>query len=253
MLFRSGASEEQIKASIARAIAYIKSRIGSQAGGQLALSTLALLKAEVPTNDPALADALNRLTGHFRNGVYAPIDHHRYEAGVTLMAFGTADPVKYKPQIEAIAAYILEGQEAHGGWFYPPGQHGVAGGVQHGDTSISQYTMLGLWEASRAGVNIPKKAWDRAAAWHLQTQLRDGSFTYHPNPTAVNAFGTHSMAVAGTASLLLARMMLYPEASDLPTEEVEETPATAEAKAAKKKKTTAVKFGILTQIGRAHV
>jgi hypothetical protein len=54
------------------------------------------------------------------------------------------------------------------------------------------------------------------------------------------------MAVAGTASLLLARLMLYPEASDLPTEEVEEAPATAEAKAAKKKKSTAVKFGILT-------
>ena len=240
------ASEEQIKTSIARAIGYIKSRIGSQAGGQLALSTLALLKAEVPPTDPEVANALNRLTGHFRNGVYSPVDHHRYEAGVTLMAFGSADPVKYKAQIEAITAYILEGQEAHGGWFYPPGQHGVAGGVQNGDTSISQYTMLGLWEASRAGVNIPKKSWDRAAAWHLQTQLRDGSFTYHPSPTSANPFGTHSMAVAGTSSLLLARMMLYPEASDLPTEEVEETPATAEAKAAKKKKSTAVKFGILS-------
>ena len=239
------ASEEQIKTGIARAVAKIRQTIGSHAGGQLALSTLALVKAEVPLTDPALADALNRLSGHFRNGAYAPVDHHRYEAGVTLMAFGGADPVKYRPQIEAITAYILESQEAYGGWFYPPGQHGVAGGVQHGDTSITQYTLLGLWEASRAGITIPKKVWDRAAAWHLQTQLRDGSFSYHPSPTNVNPLGTHSMAVAGTASLLLARMMLYPEANDLPTEEVEEGPATAEAKAAKKKKSTAIKYGIL--------
>ncbi|HBH54470.1 MAG TPA: hypothetical protein DDY91_21520 [Planctomycetaceae bacterium] len=239
------ATEEQIKTGIARAIAKIKQTIGSHAGGQLALSTLALLKAEVPATDPVVADALNRLSGNVRNGVYAPVDHHRYEAGVTLMAFGSADPVKFKPQIEAVTAYILESQEAHGGWFYPAGQHGVAGSVQHGDTSISQYTLLGLWEASRAGINIPKKAWDRAAAWHLQTQLRDGAFTYHPSPTNVNPLGTHSMTVAGTASLLLARMMLYPEASDLPTEEVEEGPATAEARAAKKKKSMAVKYGIL--------
>ena len=49
------ASEEQIKGSIARAIGYIKSRIGSQAGGQLALSTLALLKAEAAAEWQVLA------------------------------------------------------------------------------------------------------------------------------------------------------------------------------------------------------
>lgn len=240
------ASEAEVKNSIDRGVRYLRSRLLSQSGGQMALTALALAKAGVTAEDPELKAAVARLQSTIRNGVYTPVDHQRYEAGVALMAFATLDAARFRPEIEAIARYLLEAQESHGGWYYPAGGAGIgqlAGATQGGDTSITQYALLGLWEAQRAGVPVSKKSWDRAAAWHLATQLRDGSFTYHPNPQ-VGASGTHSMAVAGTSSLFLLRLMLYPEASDIPTAEIEDA-VTGGAAAAAKKKRTGTKFGIL--------
>ncbi|RPI87994.1 MAG: hypothetical protein EHM42_04745 [Planctomycetaceae bacterium] len=241
------ASEAEVKNAISRGVAYLKGRLVSQSGGQMALTVLALAKAGDSPDGPELKAGLARLQSTVRNGTYAPADHHRYEAGVTLMALATIDSAKYRPEIEAIARYLIESQETHGGWYYPGGGAGVgqiAGGVaQSGDTSITQYALLGLWEASRAGVNVPKRVWDRAAAWHLATQLKDGSFTYHPSPQSFNPSGTHSMAVAGTSSLLLVRLMLYPEAQDIPSAEIEE--AVAGSGDTPKKKRGGMKFGIL--------
>ena len=235
------ATEAEVKASVARAVQNLRSKLAGHVGGQLGLSALALLKAGVPPTDADVKRALDLLASRVEAGTYKPFNHHRYEAGVTLMALSTADPVLYKPQIEAITKYILEAQQTPGGWFYPAG-HGLDNPSVVGDTSITQYALLGLWEATRAGVNVPKQAFDRAAAWHLMTQLREGSFTYQPSRTS-QGLGTHSMAAAGTASMLLTRMMLYPEAKELPTEEVEEE-AKGGTKGAKKKK-GGIKYGIL--------
>ena len=149
------------------------------------------------------------------------------------MALANADPVKYKPQIEAIAKYIISAQHATGQWDYP-------NGVGNGDTSISQYGILGLWEAARAGVAVPKRVWDKAASWHVTNQLRDGSFTYHPAPPSPDGVtlgmpGTHSMTAAGTASLLVCRLHLYPGASD----------PEAKSARARKKNRAGKKYGIL--------
>jgi hypothetical protein len=242
-----GATDEQIQASITRAVGYLKGAVTSQRGGHLSLMVLALLKAGVPADSPEVKAGLTAMAAQVANGVYTPVDHHRYEAGVALMAFGTADPVGYKPQIEAIARYLIEAQEAHGGWHYPAGTGAgtLPGGGNAGDTSITQYAMLGLWEASRHGVNVPKRVWDNAAAWHMKTQLRDGGFCYQPNPFVANPQITHSMTTAGTASMLLARLMLYPDAKELPTEEIAEEPAADKGAQATKKRKAGIKYGIL--------
>jgi len=244
------ATDEQIQSAINRAVGYLKSSVTSQRGGHLSLMVLALLKAGVPADSPEVRAGLAAMAAQVNNGVFTPVDHHRYEAGVALMAFGTADPVAYKPQIEAIARYLIEAQEPHGGWHYPAGTGGgtLPGGGNAGDTSITQYAMLGLWEASRHGVNVPKRVWDNAAAWHMKTQLRDGGFCYQPNPFVANPQLTHSMTTAGTASMLLARLMLYPEAKELPTEEISEEPAADKAAQATKKRKAGIKYGILLPV-----
>ncbi len=77
---------------------------------------------------------------------------------VEAITLETADREKYKAEIEAIAHYLIEKQLTDGPWNYgdsrtPPG----------GDTSITQYGVLGLWAAARAGVSIPVEASD--AGW----------------------------------------------------------------------------------------
>src|SRR5207247_2484719 len=107
--------------------------------------------------------------------------------------------------------YLISAQRPGGEWDYP--------NPSFGDTSITQYAILGLWEAVRSGVTVPKKVWDKAAGWHVSRQLRDGSFTYHPSDRGPDIQipgmgGTHSMTAAGTASLLVCRLHLYHGAGD---------------------------------------
>jgi hypothetical protein len=206
-----GATEEEIQAAIKRAVVSLRGKIAQSGGGEGALMTMALLKSGQSADTPEVKAGIERILRQFEKDEYKPGPHHVYEAGVSLMALANADPAKYKRQIEAIARYLIDKQQSGGEWDYPtPG---------NGDTSITQYAILGLWEAVRSGVSVPKRVWDKAAGWHITRQLKDGSFTYHPPPPSPDGFtlssaGTRTMTVAGTASLLVCRLHLYPGATD---------------------------------------
>ena len=205
-------TDEQIQTAIQQAVAHL--RQGSktyQVGGEGALVTMALLKSGQPADSQEIKMGIMRIVSQVTNGQYKAGQHHVYEAGVSIMALANADAKLYKPQIEAITEYLIDAQRPTGEWDYPaPG---------NGDTSITQYAILGLWEAVRAGVTVPKRVWDKAAGWHVTRQLRDGSFTYHPPPVSPDGVslgqpGSHTMTVAGSASLLVCRLHLYPGAHD---------------------------------------
>jgi hypothetical protein len=204
-------TDDQIQASLKRAVANLRQQVASLNGGEGALVTMALLKSGLPPDTPEVKAGIDKILGRITKSEYQPGSHHVYEAGVSLMALASANPEKYKAQIEAIAKYLIARQQAGGEWDYPqPG---------NGDTSITQYAVLGLWEAVRSGVSVPKRVWDKAAGWHVSRQLKDGSFTYHPAPPSPDGFtlnqpGSHTMTVAGTASLLVCRLHLYPGAND---------------------------------------
>jgi hypothetical protein len=235
-------TEAQINEAVRKGVEFLRNNMRHHNGGMLALMVMALVKAGVPADAPDVAAALESLAANARDDRYVPLSYHRYEAGVTIMALSSASPDRYHRQIGTISRYLLDAQLDDGQWYYPEGSAGALSIPRNaGDTSITQYALLGLWEADRAGVKVPKSAWDRAAAWHIRWQLRDGGFTYHPTGYgASDTNPTHSMTAAGTASLLVARLHLYPDAKDLPLEEVDES--TGEKKA--KKKPTR-KFGIL--------
>jgi hypothetical protein len=227
-------SEAQIQVAISQAVAFLRQQVADQDGGEGALITMALLKSGLPPDTPEIKKGLDKIKSRIVKDEYKPGTHHVYEAGVSLMALANADAKAYKPQIEAITRYLIGVQRPSGEWDYPsPG---------NGDTSITQYAILGLWEAARSGVTIPRRVWDKAAGWHVTRQLTDGGFTYHPNApqegAAVGGGGTgasHTMSVAGTASLLVCRMHLYPGAADV--EEVQ-----------KGKKRRGKKFGVLIPV-----
>jgi hypothetical protein len=206
------ANEEQIQGAIKKATVRLNSRLKEMSGGQSALITTALLKAGQSPDNPEIKMGINMILANCRDGAYKSGAHHVYEAGVSIMALANADPVQYKPQIEMIVKFLISVQQSNGGWFYANPAHDT-----DGDTSITQYAILGLWEAARAGVAVPKKVWDQAAGWHMKYQNPDGSFSYHPVEGAFGfgQGGTHTMTVAGTASLYVARLYLYPDARDI--------------------------------------
>src|SRR5690606_27891172 len=105
-----------------------------------------------------------------------------------------ADPQRFASEIDLITQFLLQFQSQRGSWYY---HLQVDTG---GDTSITQYAMLGAWAASRSGVNIPNSVLSRCAHWHLQTQQADGSFGYHPGHP-IHYAGTHTMTVNGVTSL----------------------------------------------------
>lgn len=229
-----------IKAAIEKGVSFLRGRAGSQQGGYDALCAYAMLKAKVKPSDPAVAKALERITGKVReSGEYYPPEYHVYEAGVDLMALEAADPGKYKSHMSAIVKHLLKEQLPNGSWDYPAKNN-------QGDTSITQYALLGLWAAGRSGVEVPIDAWNRAADWYVKSQLKGqggGAFAYHPVASVAGDLDTnasHSMTAAAVGSLMVTRLFLHPNVTGLGSSAKKQSPRVRAAGGAK--------FGVLQSI-----
>jgi hypothetical protein len=189
--------------AIGQGVRYLKSSSENQQIGEAALGALALHKAGVPANDPALQGLLAKVLERFGPEGYYPARRGGtdiYEAGVVAMVLSNVDPAGYKPQVQAIVNYLVTRQKANGSWDY---DHRTAG-----DTSISQYALLGLWEADGIGVPVPPRVWDAAALWYMSSQMPDGGWVYHRDEPGHPE--TVSMTAAGVGSLLLCNRQLAP-------------------------------------------
>lgn len=196
----------KIDQAVERAKKYLLSQSKSSAAGSLACYSL--IKSGVDKEHPDIQRCVQEVVGKCRTTGYVPGSHYNYEAGVDAMLLEAANREKYKPQLEMIAQFLIGRQRPHGAWYY---QIEIGGG-EFGDTSITQYAILGLWAAARADVEIPIEIWERAGKWLLMTQRRDGGFGYHPvDPRlgGVNNDAMPTMTVAGTGSLLVIRHVLF--------------------------------------------
>jgi hypothetical protein len=220
--------DPKIAAAVRQAAKYIAANAKDVEPAEEGLAAYALLKAELKLTDPAVQVLLKKVLAKIRGGRYRPLFHHTYEAGVDLMALEAADPKRYRREIQVIVQYIASMHQSGGQWDYPEGQSG-------GDTSISQYGVLGLWAAARAGVAVPPQLWDKAAGWHVRTQMNDGGFAYQPAGSSEPS--TRTMSVAGTSSLLVCRRFLYPNRTTTIV--------------SPKKKTQDKRFDVLTKIDLA--
>lgn len=161
-------------------------------GGLTALCTLALLNCGRTKDDPRVKNALDYL-----NGMTNP--ERTYSVSLMIMAFAQADPIKYRLKITGLAKWLEARQirdgDAKGGWTYSS-----RGGRP--DNSNSQFALLALHEAERAGVKIDDQTWQLAYNYWTRPGLQnlDGGFGYdtgHPS--------SGSMTCAGIASLIIAR------------------------------------------------
>ena len=197
--FPRAAVADQDRAVLA-GVQFLKGHYAGRGTGETAMIALALLKAEVPPAAPILEACIANLRTRFSSSSYEPQmgpGPGTYEAGVTAMVFANLDASSNRHLIEMVATYLRGRQNANGSWDYS--------GRTQGDTSISQYAVLGLWEAQNAGVDVSPSVWDRAAEWYMSTQSGAGSWNYHRDGGFPE---TLSMTAAGVGSLMICRRQL---------------------------------------------
>jgi len=205
--------DKRFDAALRKAIDFLKQKMLDPKlnlhGGYHSLPAYALLTAGEPKTLPQISKAVDEVKSRIKDGVYKPSNssHHIYEAGVDAMLMESAGGDTNYNELKAISDYIISKQGADGSWDYPA--------RTVGDTSMGQYAALGLWAASRASVEIPMEAWDKAAMWHIRTQRSDGGFMYHPGMNMGAATGGNAssinMTAGATGTMSILQMHLYPE------------------------------------------
>jgi hypothetical protein len=196
------AARAQDEATIQRGLQYLRGHYRNEQIGETALTALAMIKADVPKEDPDLAACIAKIRTRVVSSAYDPQrrgGHDIYEAAVVAMALSNLDAEARRFELQTVAQYLVSKQKANGSWDYD--------NRVNGDTSISQYAILGLWEAENGGATVPPQVWDRAAAWYLTVQAPGGSWTYHRDE-AVGSTETISMTAAGVGSLLICQRQL---------------------------------------------
>ena len=208
-----GRLEAADKAKIQDAILKAQRFILSQrlAGPHGAIAALAFVKSGGDKKTAAIQQVVQEILQKVQSGVYRPFQYHNYEAGVDLMLLEAIDGEIYRPQMEPMVAYLLSTQQPNGSWFYPNQIE-----PDCGDTSITQYSVMGLGAAARVGIEIPVEAWEKTARWHMTKQRDDGGFAYHPfdkrMPEPETRLSSPTMTAAGSSSLLIIRRMLFDDA-----------------------------------------
>lgn len=154
--------------------------------GQTALGALALRKAGLKGNHPAILKALNFLKCH------PPT--RTYDLAVFLMLIRAVDtPPEYRDWVERCGTMLLETQR-NGLWSYPKG------GL---DLSNTQYATLGLDAAAACGFRVPRKTWEKLLEAVEGMRTEDGGWSYRRGGKA-----TGSMTCAGLTCVLFCKRHL---------------------------------------------
>jgi len=193
---RAEITAPQVRQAIDRAVAYLKKQQRNNGswtpwtghpGGLTALCTLALLNAGVEPDDACIQRALAYLRKLRPKTTYA--------TALQTMVFCRAEPKKdlllIARNVKWFEATQVQGGARKGAWSYP---HSGAGG----DNSNSQFALLALHEAERAGVEVSGQTWRLAKAYWEGCQNLDGSWGYYEKLP-----GSGSMTCAGIASLVI--------------------------------------------------
>jgi hypothetical protein len=200
-LVSAAPASEQQEPAVLSGVQYLKGHTIPRVG-ESAMIALGLMKAEVPHSDPAVQSCMSRIRNRFTTGgsytPEMPAGSGTYEAAASVLALATEDAVENRGLIASITSYLIGHQNGNGSWDYV--------NRSAGDTSISQYAVLGLWESENVGIDVAPSVWDRAASWYISVQSAAGSWNYHRDDPSHPE--TCAMTAAGVGSLLICQRQL---------------------------------------------
>ncbi|MBN2473037.1 MAG: hypothetical protein JXB62_00415 [Pirellulales bacterium] len=137
---------------------------------------MALLKHGASRNHPAIVATVADIQDALKRGSPSEIflgPDDIYSLGLATIFLVHFDPIRNAGEIQFLLDVLKHRQKPHGGWGYT--------NRESGDTSMTQYAVLGLWEATQAGFQVPVETTEKVAVWLLKTQAPDGAFGYQGN------------------------------------------------------------------------
>ena len=159
-------------------------------GGVTALVTLSLLHSGVSVDTVEMQKALKYLRSNEFDQTYT--------VALQTMVLATAEPKRDMLILQRNVKWFEESQITQGAnsgsWSYPGGG---------GDKSNSQFAVLALYEAQRAGAKVNPNTWKLAADYWRRSQNPDGSWLYEGNPSP-----TGSMTCAGIGGLIITSLAI---------------------------------------------
>lgn len=211
-------TDELIQAARLRGVEFIKSqqnkdgywsynedpKVDSNNVGLSALCTIALIENGVAHNDPVVRKGYEFVlekSGKLKN---------TYELALATVMLSRMGDRRDRLRIKTLAARLVAGQLKSGGWTYscPEADADILRTPQNltlkegvGDNSCTQFAVLGLWVASRTGVNIeyPLRA---VSERFIKNQRPDGGWNYNLDEKAGSG---PSMTCAGLFCLTVAQ------------------------------------------------
>lgn len=160
--------------------------------GQSTIAVLALLASGQSYQEPRLQPAIDFLRAQKPDYTYV----RSLRAHIWALL-----PERFGPLLADDRDWLLRSYGfSSGSWAYTsiPMESGY-------DNSLTQYGVLGLWEAAKRNHEIPKRLWQRVEDHYLRTQLAGGGWNYRPQ------FGEArgSMTAAGLTCLFITQDFLH--------------------------------------------
>jgi hypothetical protein len=161
--------------------------------GPTGLVLLALANAGLGADDPVMRKGLAWLRSQTPESIDA--GGRTYAVSLQTMALAMLSPEADRALLERNVAWLERAQvsrgPAAGSWSYNENNPGS------GDNSNSQFALLALHEAARAGVRVKRETWALAQQYWASCANPDGSWGYTINAGG----GSGSMTCAGIASI----------------------------------------------------
>ena len=188
---------QQVRGAIQHGVTALKKSQGAQGnwpqfssfkGGVTAIAALSILNATDNPDDPAVKKAIDYLTS-------IKIEKN-YCLSLRIMLLASVDPAgkRYLRAVQTDVDRLLTGQGPGGGFSY------IVSSQSKGDASNSQFALLALHEASRMGIIIPDKAWEKCRRYWEACSTEDGGFSYL---SSGGSPATRTMTSAGISSTII--------------------------------------------------
>jgi hypothetical protein len=172
--------------------------------GATALAVKALRASGVPATDPAIERAVEETL--LTRNEYGQLTlnqgalHTNYTAALTIMALAAVDKEAHSARIQRLASRLAAGQLESGQWSYnTPDRYARRDGKPRrlvGDASNTQYALLGLRAAMKAGADIEPEIWRRTLQMYRETQDPWGGWGYTVVPFSGRERTMTSAAIA---------------------------------------------------------
>ncbi|HBH52262.1 MAG TPA: hypothetical protein DDY91_10255 [Planctomycetaceae bacterium] len=217
-------TEETVTAARARGVKYLKSQQKKDGSwdfsghdvGITALCTIALIENGVEPTDPVVQNGYEFVKKKAKE------QKNTYDLALIIVMLQRMGDRRDRPLIRTMAARLIAGQLDSGGWHYTcPGAEldvekvmkdaGPKPKAGFGDNSCTQFAVLGLWVASRTGIDI-EKTLKRVTDRFESNQTDDGGWAYAKDPKLEKQVSSPPMTGAGLFCLAVARAWELKEA-----------------------------------------